>query len=99
MNFIGDITVNAQISLRKGNVPKDCFIIKSLQPEMKIIQSKENTGKFILDTQGKVGRLKFRELSQLEIRVWELSVQKWPFQAWAVEDQAGRESVGKRSEC
>lgn len=54
---------------------------------------------FILDTQGKVGRLKFRELSQLEIRVWELSVQKWPFQAWAVEDQAGRESVGKRSEC
>ena len=54
---------------------------------------------FLLDTQGEIGKLKFRELSQLEIIVWQLSVQKRPFQAWAVEDQVGRERMRKRSEC
>lgn len=36
---------------------------------------------FLLHTQVEIGRLKFRELSQLEIRVWESSVQKWSFKA------------------
>ena len=54
---------------------------------------------FLLDTQGEIGKLKFRELSQLEIIVWQLSVQKRPFQAWAVEGQVGRERMRKRSEC
>ncbi|EDR28192.1 pyruvate carboxylase subunit B, putative [Entamoeba dispar SAW760] len=52
INFIADVTVNANISLRNKNVPSDCFVIKHLEPEKIIEKARIDSPKGILDSQG-----------------------------------------------